>query len=162
MQAGAPNRLLELEIPSDPVVVSSVRAAFEEYASTLPLTHEEVESIKIALSEACSNAICHGSPKGVRNRVLVRCQVDAEELVIQVRDEGAGFSPAQVPHPSNEDEFKPSGRGIFLMRALMDEVRIDSEPRGTCVTMVKALSQPDAATHVATSTAHALAAPEPA
>lgn len=80
--------------------------------------------IEIALREALANAVLHGNQSDAAKKVLVRAYCDPEQgIIIAVRDEGPGFDPAKVPDPRNEDRLELShGRGIFLMRELMDHV----------------------------------------
>jgi anti-sigma regulatory factor (Ser/Thr protein kinase) len=129
---------IELSYPSDPRVVRDVRRRFEEFVRGAPLSSDEVEDLKIALSEACANAICHGSPHGAGNQFHVTCFLSNEELVMEVRDEGAGFSPACLcPVP---DDYCPSGRGIFLMEQFCDRLEVEpGPPGGTAVRLIKRL-----------------------
>src|SRR5439155_3469375 len=113
---------IELSYPSDPRVVHEVRRRFEEFVRASPLSGEDVEDLKIALSEACANAICHGSPNGPRNRFYVTCSLSKEELVMEVADEGTGFPPALLT--ALPEDFSPSGRGVFLMEYLCDRVEV--------------------------------------
>ncbi len=133
-----PRRELELHIPAEPRVVQNVREEFEEFIRPLHLTADEVDSLKVALSEACSNAVCHGSPRGRRNQVHLRFAYDDEQLFIEVIDEGKGFRPSQIALPDYE-EWKPSGRGLFLMQALMDDVEFEPCRSGTRVKLTKYL-----------------------
>lgn len=81
--------------------------------------------IELALNEALANAVQHGcggdSSKDVQ--VLVACEVE-KGLLIVVRDPGPGFNPGKVPNPTvGENIFSSSGRGIFLINQLMDDVQ---------------------------------------
>ncbi len=80
--------------------------------------------LEIALREALANAIIHGNRNHRKKRVLLRCYGEPEVgVLIVVRDEGSGFDPRDVPDPrSAERIFLHHGRGIFLMRELMDRV----------------------------------------
>jgi anti-sigma regulatory factor (Ser/Thr protein kinase) len=80
--------------------------------------------IEIALREALANAVFHGNNSEADKKVLVRAYCDPNRgLIIAVRDEGAGFDPDAVPDPRAEDRIQLThGRGIFLMRELMDHV----------------------------------------
>lgn len=138
MLAVKQNPVVELEYPAEPRVVHDVRRKFDDFACLLGIPRDDIEALKVALSEACSNAICHGSPLHERNRVWVRFQVKGERLEIEIQDEGSGFRPGRIALPQRE-EYKPSGRGLFIMEALLDEVRFDANATGTCVHMVKQL-----------------------
>jgi serine/threonine-protein kinase RsbW len=105
---------------------------FAAHAGFSPLARDE---ISLAVCEAVSNAVRHGSPAGEADQVELQVELDGPRLVVTVRDHGAPFSP---PEPSLPDpaEFADHGRGLFLMHHLMDEVRF-SRDRGTVVRMTK-------------------------
>ena len=93
--------------------------------------------IEIALREALANAAIHGNHEDPRKHVHVRCRCKADEDVsIVVQDEGQGFDPNAVPDPTSPETIESRhGRGIYLMKSLMDEVHFD--PSGTVVYMRK-------------------------
>jgi serine/threonine-protein kinase RsbW len=80
--------------------------------------------LEIALREALANAVLHGNRNDEAKKVLVRAYCDPNKgFVIAVRDEGRGFDPAKVPDPRSKDRLQLThGRGIFLMRELMDHI----------------------------------------
>jgi serine/threonine-protein kinase RsbW len=93
--------------------------------------------IEIALREAIVNAVIHGNAEAAEKRgyVACRCTMDGE-ISITVRDEGRGFDIDAVPDPTTaENRLSTHGRGIYLMKALMDEVSF--EQGGTVVHMRK-------------------------
>lgn len=140
MSSAVYNRVMEIEFPAEPRVVHDVRQKFEEFVQPCRLNRDDIETIKVALSEACSNAVCHGSPGGAGNRVHVRYEINGHRLVIEIRDQGPGFRPRQIELPRSE-EYRPNGRGLFIMQALMDEVEFDVTPKGTRVRLVKHLPE---------------------
>ena len=93
--------------------------------------------IEVALREALANAIVHGNGEDSRKHVWVRCRCTTDgEVLITVRDEGQGFESHTVPNPiAPENRLRMSGRGIYLMKTLMDEVHF--EQRGAVVHMRK-------------------------
>jgi serine/threonine-protein kinase RsbW len=93
--------------------------------------------IEIALTEALENAAVHGNLKDPRKRVYVTCRCTAGgDVSITVQDEGLGFDTGTLPDPTaSENRLRTSGRGIYLMKALMDEVRF--EKGGAVVHMCK-------------------------
>jgi serine/threonine-protein kinase RsbW len=100
---------------------------------------ENEDEIEIALREALANAVIHGNHEEIGKRVYVtcRCSLDGEVLIV-VRDEGEGFDSRAVPDPTDPQSLLLShGRGLHLMRALMDEVSF--EDNGTSVRMRKRL-----------------------
>jgi serine/threonine-protein kinase RsbW len=91
-------------------------------------------AIRLALEEALSNAFKHGNKSDPRKTVTVRCQVDSDEVAIEVEDQGQGFDPEAVPDPTQLENVEiPSGRGIILMRSFMSKVVF--EPPGNRVRM---------------------------
>jgi serine/threonine-protein kinase RsbW len=80
--------------------------------------------LEIALREALANAVLHGNRSDAAKKVLVRAYCDPRKgFLIAVRDEGSGFDPAKVPDPRGDDRLHLThGRGIFLMRELMDHI----------------------------------------
>lgn len=81
-------------------------------------------NLEIALREALANAMIHGNSLGRDKRIYLRCYGGPQSaIVILVRDEGSGFDPTDVPDPrEGERIFLESGRGLLLMRELMDHV----------------------------------------
>ena len=131
-------RVMELHLNAERHVIHDVRERFGEFVRPCELSPDDVEWIKVAVSEACTNAVCHGSPLGPKNQVHVRFEADAETLSIEVRDEGGGFRPENISLP-DFDEWKPSGRGLVIMVNVMDDVTFEPMNGGTCVRMVKYL-----------------------
>lgn len=80
--------------------------------------------LEIALHEALANAVIHGNRSDPAKRVLLRCYFDpGHGMLIAVRDQGPGFDPDEVPDPRAAERLHLThGRGIFLMRELMDAV----------------------------------------
>jgi serine/threonine-protein kinase RsbW len=95
-------------------------------------------NIEVALREALINAIVHGNRQDPRKRVSVACRCTTDgEVSITVQDEGQGFDSDAVPDPTApENRLLTHGRGIYLMKTLMDEVRFDQG--GAVVYMRKA------------------------
>lgn len=86
--------------------------------------------IEIALHEALLNAVVHGNHGDPRKHVHVRCHCEPDEISILVRDEGPGFDADRVPDPTAPENIQSThGRGIYLMRAYMDEVRFEEGGR---------------------------------
>ncbi len=119
----------------------SVASGFEfvELAETVTATlarltgfdEETAMWISMAVREAVINAIKHGNKEDRQKRVEIQYAFNHDGLSICVRDQGSGFDLSQVPNPLDpENLLKPTGRGIFYMKAFMDEVDIWSSPGG--------------------------------
>jgi serine/threonine-protein kinase RsbW len=94
--------------------------------------------ISMAVREAMINAVMHGNGYSPDKRVSLSFEQSGGNLVITIRDEGPGLDPEEIPDPlSPENLMKQSGRGIFLMRAFMDEVKFRKLEPGTEITLIK-------------------------
>jgi serine/threonine-protein kinase RsbW len=81
----------------------------------------------------------HGNCYNAQKKVSVAVEVDNNRLIIRVQDQGAGFDPNEIPDPlANENLMRKSGRGLFLMRAFMDELQVNRlRPEGMEIVMIK-------------------------
>ena len=127
---------LILELPND---IRSIEHAVEyvtrhctsccEYARRLNL------NFRVGLTEALSNAMLYGNNSAPEKSVRVEVAIKLEEVSVRVTDQGVGFDPTTVPDPTLPANIsKSGGRGIFLMKALMDEVQFND--RWNSVTLV--------------------------
>ena len=92
-------------------------------------------NLRVSLTEALSNAMLYGNARDPRKRVRVEVIVGEREIKARVTDEGVGFAPGEIPDPTSPSNVeKCGGRGLFLMRKLMDEVHFNE--RGNQVTLV--------------------------
>ena len=92
-------------------------------------------NLRVALAEALSNAMLYGNGADRSKRVRVELTITATAIITRVTDEGAGFDYEDVPDPTTPDSLlKPDGRGIFLMRKLLDQVSFNE--RGNSVTLL--------------------------
>jgi len=90
----------------------------------------------VALSEALANAIVYGNGQEPTRMVEVRVECLPDCLHVNVTDEGPGFDPATVRDPVTPDDLElPCGRGLFLIRNLMDDVRFNSPGNSICMTL---------------------------
>jgi serine/threonine-protein kinase RsbW len=97
--------------------------------------------ISMAVREAAINAVLHGNAYDPRKKMTIAFENTGQALVITVTDQGKGLDVNNVPDPTTpENLLKQSGRGIFIMRSFMDEVRVRLLEPGTEVTMVKNVS----------------------
>lgn len=90
--------------------------------SALPCARANLDKVRLALTEALSNAIIHGNRGDPSKRVEIHgACAHEEQLVLSITDEGEGFNPAAIPDPTvAENIFSSHGRGIYLMHRLMD------------------------------------------
>ena len=104
---------------------------------------DEVMQIAMAVREAAVNAVLHGNAYDPGKKVMLDFERTGRDLVITIRDQGAGLDPAKIPDPlAPENLLKTSGRGIFLIRSFMDEVQIHPSQTGTEIKLVKHVHGP--------------------
>lgn len=102
---------------------------------------ETVERLGLAIREAVANGVRHGNKQEPTKKVELTCDLKQDVMALRITDEGSGFDVEAIPDPLAADNlFNPSGRGILLMRAFMDEVDFKfDENGGTLVTLKKRL-----------------------
>jgi serine/threonine-protein kinase RsbW len=105
------------------------------------LEEEDLQKLGMAVRESMVNAVVHGNRYNAHKKVHVSIRKGAEKLTVKIADEGEGFDYEHLPDPlAPENLLRNSGRGIFLIRAFMDEFEIRRRaPAGTEVTLVKYL-----------------------
>lgn len=127
-----------LTLPSTIDSIEVVEAKVEEIATRAGFDEDAVEQIAMIAREAAANAVLHGNRSDATKKIVAQFALTDEALSIRVADEGGGFDPEKVPDPlSPEGLLRTSGRGIFLMRAVMDEVHFRQLSPGTEITLVK-------------------------
>ncbi len=123
---------LEVEIPSDVSYIESVVDLIRHPCAELAYgKHQLALNVPVALCEALSNAILRGNHEDPLKRVCVRADVDTTRLVVEISDEGVRFDLEADTREADEDGNleREDGRGLFLMRKLMDGVeRFDRSP----------------------------------
>jgi len=101
-----------------------------------------VDDISIALTELVNNAIHHSNKDNPDKNVTVAFKADNEKLQVSIRDEGEGFSPTNVGNPLDPDNLMAdSGRGLYLVEALMDDVEFKISEKGSEVIIIKKLKK---------------------
>ncbi len=139
---------IHLSIPASSEFVVVARLSVSGIAARMNFTVEDIEDIKIALSEACTNAIQHAydQHEGGGKKIDIHFILAGDKLEIEVRDTGVGFNPQGViskkqTDASASDQFG-LGLGLTFIKSLMDAYDIQSElGKGTVVKMVKYVSQ---------------------
>ena len=131
-------RVVEFEIPSDVRHIDDVVDAVRRECAAMAFTDRHLSlNVPVALTEALANAILRGNRDDPDKHVRVRARVDTARVVIEVSDEGAGFDlEACTVDPTTPDRLlQEDGRGLFLMRELMDHVERVEVLRGNVVRM---------------------------
>lgn len=102
---------------------------------------EDLHKIGMAVRESMVNAVVHGNQYSAQKKVRVSVSKRQDRLTVTISDQGKGFDLEALPDPlSEENLLRNSGRGIFLIRAFMDELHVRRlSPAGTEVTLTKYL-----------------------
>jgi len=128
---------VELRIPRKAEWVAVARLAVAAGASRMRFTIEEIEDVKLAVAEACTNAI--QSADGA-DQIEILCETDHAHLRVTVANR-RGVGAAIVAPPLAEDEVRIDGLGVFLIRSLMDDVEYAVDPEsGSRLVMIKRLA----------------------
>lgn len=134
-------RPIELRLPPLPEYVSIARLCLAGIGARLSLPLETIEELKVALAEACTNVVQHAyGPSDEDKDIRILFAFNEDSLTMIVEDTGRGFDPSKDLQPPTPE--KDRGLGLFLIKALVDEVTIDSAPgKGTRIKMKKALHE---------------------
>lgn len=126
---------IKMEVTSNPEYVSIIRLTVSGIANKIGFSLDDIEDIKVAVSEACTNAIKHS----LDDKFLVQFSVLENGLTIEVDDKGTGYDVESLQEPDLTNP-KESGLGLFIIKTLMDEVStISNSDVGTRVKMTKYL-----------------------
>lgn len=127
---------LALCLPQDAGTVAVARQVAAGALRAFGADHEVVEELRLALSEACTNVVEHSRAD---DEYEVRIEIDDNSCEIRVIDAGRGFDYAALEEAA-PGSLSPRGRGLAIMRAVVDAVDFESAPEeGTMVHLVKRL-----------------------
>ncbi|MDG5787935.1 anti-sigma B factor RsbW [Evansella sp. AB-P1] len=140
--------LIDLKMPAKPEYVGVVRLTISGIANRIGYSYDDIEDIKIAVAEACTNVVSHAYDETVQDPVMtITCGVFEDKLEITVADHGGdidvnsfkkGKGPVKMDRPI--EELKEGGLGLFLIETLMDKVEIYGDS-GVMIVMTKFLQR---------------------
>ncbi|WP_169090366.1 anti-sigma B factor RsbW [Paenibacillus sp. PL91] len=137
---------IRLQIPAHADYIDMVRICLFGIASKMSYAYEEIEDMKVAVSEACNNAVIHGDQWTDEGIIDVTFEHDDTVLTIKVKNNGSAFlvpdaldKAAPLPE-ADVSGLRVGGLGIYLMQALMDEVEVNASESGTEVVLTKYLN----------------------
>lgn len=132
----------EISIPSDAIYLAAVDDFVYEMFSKQGVPKSTIADFAIAVSEIVNNAISYGSRGDRSNPVTVKIEFGVNEAVISIKDRGPGFDPSILPDPLNKDNLlKQVGRGIFIVKSLMNSVDFNVSDSGTEVILKRKLNE---------------------
>ncbi|MCR2806549.1 ATP-binding protein [Paenibacillus soyae] len=138
-------RPVRLQIPAEAGFIDVVRICLTGVAAKRGFAYEDIEDMKVAVSEACSNAVLHGGREAGGEAIDITFEQTDEGLTVRIVNYGLSFDHAaalQEASPikgESKGDLRVGGLGIYLMEALMDEVRMSSEEGKTEVVLTKYL-----------------------
>ena len=118
--------------------VDKVEQTAEQFATRAGFDEDTVSHIAMAVREAAVNAVLHGNSYDKMKHITASFETTTDSLIIRIADQGSGLDPESLPDPlAPENILRGSGRGIFLIRAFMDEVNFRQLHPGTELTLIK-------------------------
>jgi serine/threonine-protein kinase RsbW len=134
-EAEGATTLVTLRLPSD---IGCIEEAVELVTRHCLAGHSATKTIRfrlqVVLSEALANAILRGNREAIDKWVDVRAELRAEVIRVHVTDEGPGFDPTAIPEPVRPDQIdEAGGRGLFLIRQLVDAVQFNEQGNSICM-----------------------------
>jgi serine/threonine-protein kinase RsbW len=133
-------KVFTLEIASDTRYLSKVERLSEQVARHAQMDESDGDDLGIVTTELVNNAIHHGNKNDPSKKVIVSFTVDDKHLELRIKDQGNGFNPKTLKDPlAPENLMNESGRGIFLIRALMDSLDFEFSDSGTETIVTKNL-----------------------
>jgi len=131
-----PENKYHLEIESNAKNLITVEEFVNYFAVDLNINPDKIPGLLLAITEASTNAIIHANKGDETKLVTIDVTKDDKQLTIRVKDQGKGFDPSKIPDPTETDNLlKDSGRGIYLMRVYMDDLKFNVTPEG-CETIL--------------------------
>lgn len=127
--------VITIQLPSKPEYVSIARLTASVIANQCGFDFDDIEDIKVAVGEACNNAVLHSGNDN--STYKVNYIVTEKQYAIEIIDHGTGFNILEYHAPDLEHP-KVGGLGIFIMKSLMDEVNVVTTlDKGTAITLIK-------------------------
>lgn len=125
---GPSEQPLTLTLPSDLRLLAVARCFIEAACRAGGLDPKTTDAVVLATHEAANNVIRHAHHHRPDAQLQIQCVLDGDAVEVRVLDEGEPFDPNQLPDLDPSDDCRIGGRGLFLMRSLMDE--LSCQPRG--------------------------------
>lgn len=122
---------------SDPDLLPEIEDYILNTLSEVKFSEDQRNNIELAVAEASANSIIHGNKCDKNKNVIVKISISDENITISFQDEGTGFDPYAVPDPTKpENILRGSGRGIHIMRSLVDDLKYIFEENSTKLVLI--------------------------
>lgn len=128
----------QLVIPSLLEKLTEVEELTEKVAEQHDISEDDKDNLAIAITELTNNAIIHGNKFDHQKKVIISFYFDHDVVSVYIKDQGKGFDPTAIGNPLDpENLLKESGRGIFILKSIMDDVQFQVSDQGTEVKIIK-------------------------
>jgi serine/threonine-protein kinase RsbW len=128
--------VITLKLPSDLKIIPETTPGIIKKIKSKDISDDDLFDIRLALEEALVNAIKHGNKQDPYRNVFLKVIVTSGKVTMQIKDEGKGFDYKKLASPLGSKNLKkPCGRGVFLIKELMDKVEFFDG--GSGIKMVK-------------------------
>lgn len=125
-----------MKIPSDIKYIRKVSGEIEDFLKSNNVDKSAIFDIRLSVEEAVKNAIIHGNGKRKKIPVFITYSLKDGKFTVEIEDRGKGFDAGELPDPTLEENlYKEGGRGVFLIKKLMDEV--ERNEKGNKIIMTK-------------------------
>jgi serine/threonine-protein kinase RsbW len=133
----------ELDIKSHSRHLGEVERLSEKVAKYANLNQSDTDDLGIVTTELVNNAIHHGNKNDPTKKVFISFTVNNSKVELRIKDQGCGFDPDELKDPlAPENLLSESGRGLFLIRNLMDGLEYNFTEEGTEIIVYKKISEP--------------------
>lgn len=123
---------IKKKYPSDSELLPEIENFIFNSIKEADISDQKINDIELVVAEAAANSILHGNKNDHNKFVEIKIIMSDDEILISFTDEGQGFKPDKVPDPTHpENIFKGSGRGIHIMRNLVDKIEYKFRKNGT-------------------------------
>jgi serine/threonine-protein kinase RsbW len=131
--------IIEHKLKSDLKVIPEIALSIFKKLQSLAIKEDDLFDVRLALEEALINAARHGNKLDKNKEIYLKVKVLPQSIELEIKDQGNGFDYKKLPLPTDEQNLeKTSGRGVFLIKELMDEVEfLDGGSRIKMVKFVK-------------------------
>jgi serine/threonine-protein kinase RsbW len=136
IQAGSRDTV-ELRIPARPENLALARLALAGVGSAAGAGEAVIADLKVAVTEACTNAIQHAYSAGAGS-VVIRYRLAGDAVELEVEDDGTGFDPSD-PAADADEHDGGQGMGLMIIRELADEVLVESDASGSRIAFARRL-----------------------
>jgi len=131
-----------ITVPSDTIHLAAIDDFMSDKLAEAGVSASVSADIAISVSEAVNNAIEHGNAGDQNKKITVKIEFKGNDLYVSIKDQGKGFDPDSIPNPTDKENLlKKVGRGIFIIRSLVDSVDFNFTSDGAEIILKKNINK---------------------